>query len=169
MSWKRWMNIKIRKEFKQILQISIFILIASLPFISLTNIMGIETFLDSFDNPESYIFIKNSNEVKGLTTQEDQYVIIQKTTHPDFEVQKDDEILYFNINGEIECNKIFEVTGTGFFTKYYIQNQSNQDDAVYQAQIVGKVIKNIDNNIWNELSLKLWDLSIRHLNIQKAT
>lgn len=164
----RWMNIKIRKGVEQVLQISIFLLIACLPFISLTNIIGVETFLDSFDNPESYIFIKNSDEVQGLKTQREQYLIIQKTTHPDFKIQTNDEIIYFNIKGEIECNKILAIKGTGVFTKYYIQTEGDQDNAIYQAQVVGKIIYEIDSNIWNEISLKLWDYSINYLNIEKA-
>lgn len=130
--------------------------------------IGIETFLDSFDNPDSYIFMKNSNDIQGLKTQDEQYIIIQKITHPDFEIEKNDEILYFNIKGEIECNKILDVQGTGFFTKYYLENEDNLENTLYQTQIVGKVIKNLDNNIWNELSLKLWDVSINYLNIQKV-
>lgn len=163
------MNIKTKKELKQLSKILIFVIVASLPFITLTNIIGMETFLDSFENPEAYICMKNSDDIQGLKTQDEQYILIQKTTHPDFQIEKNDEIIYFNIDGEIKYNKILDITGAGLFKKYYIQNQNEQDDAIYETQIVGKIIKNIDSNIWNELSVKLWEISIKYLNIQKVT
>ena len=144
-------------------------IVVSLPFITLTNIIGIETFLDSFEYPESYVCMKNSDDIQGLKAQDEQYIIIQKTTHPDFQIEKNDEIIYFTIDGEIKYNKILDITGTGLFKKYYIQNENDQDSTIYETQIVGKIIKNIDNNIWNELSVKLWEISIKYLNLEKAT
>jgi hypothetical protein len=127
-----------------------------------------EIFLDSFENPESYVCMKNSDDIQGLKAQDEKYILIQKTTHPDFQIEKNDEIIYFNINGEIEYNKILDITGAGLFKKYYIHNENEQDAAIYETQIVGKIIKNIDSNIWNELSVKLWEISLKYLNLQKA-
>ena len=158
-----------RESIKNLIQILVFISIASLPFISVTNILGLETFLDSFENPESYICFKNTNQISGIQTNQESYIIIQTSKHPKFILEESDSILYYKIDGEIVCTKIDEIVGVGTFKKYYIDNgeESFTEYPIYENQIIGKIVKAVDNNIWNELSIKLWEISINNLNPRK--
>lgn len=152
---------------KKALQLTLFILFASLPFISVTNQLGIDAFIDSFEHPKSYMCLKNNNQISGISTENTNYVIIQKKDHPDFNINKDDVIIYCSLNGEISCDEINNIQGVGTFTRYYLKEHKNQEDEniIYHTQIIGKIIKTVDNNIWNELSFKLWDISINNLNV----
>ena len=155
-----------KENLKKILEFSIFLSIASLPFIAATSMLGIDTFLDSFENPESYVYLKNSDSVSGITTDQDKYIIIQKQNHPDFEIQKKDTILYFKFDGELAYNKINEINGVGAFTRYYTDEENQEENIVFANQIVGKIIKVLDENILTDLSIKIWDISISNLNIE---
>lgn len=141
-------------------------LLASLPFISITNIIGIDIFLDSFENPESYICLKNSDNIIELED-DYQYIIIQKSTHPDFNIDTNDVVLYFSFDGDILCSKINEINGIGSFKRYHISDQysDNKDSSIFQNQIIGKVVQTLDDNPWNKLLIKMWDISIHNLNI----
>ena len=44
--------------------------------------------------------------------------------------------------------------------------KENNAKSFYETSVVGKVVGVIDNNIWNSLSLKTWDMSINNLNIR---
>jgi hypothetical protein len=153
-------------KIKNMLQIIVFICLTALPFITVTNILGIETFLDSFENPDSYVCYKDSGNLVGLKTDSDRYILLQKTNHPDFNIEKSDIVLYCKIDGEIACEEVSSITGIGNFRRYLTKNYLEYDEEViYQSQIIGKVIKIIDNNIWNEMSLKIWEISINNLKI----
>jgi hypothetical protein len=161
--------VKMKEPIKNLLQILVFISIASLPFISMTNILGIETFLDSFENPEAYICFKDRNQISGIQTNQESYIIIQISDHPSFVLEESDSILYYEMNGKIVCTKIHEIAGIGTSRKYYIEEneESFKEYPIYENQIIGKVVKVVDNNIWNELSIKLWEISINNLNPRK--
>ena len=92
MSWNRWTEKK--RIIKTVIKIWIFISIASLPFITVTQIIGMDAFLDSFENPDHYICLKDKNNVYGSKTKTGEYMIIQKSSHPDFNVKKSDTIIY---------------------------------------------------------------------------
>ncbi len=155
-----------REDLKKIMEFCVFVSIASLPFMITTNVLGIDTFLDSFENPNSYVYFKDSDSISGITTNQEKYVIIQKTSHPSFEVHEKDTILYFNFEGELECNKINGISGIGYSTKYYTNSEENEEDYVFDNQVVGKVIQVLDENIITDLSLIVWDISISNLNIE---
>jgi hypothetical protein len=36
---------------------------------------------------------------------------------------------------------------------------------IHKSQVVGKIINIIDGNIWNSISIKMWETSINTLNI----
>jgi hypothetical protein len=151
---------------KKILEFSIFISLATMPFIVTTSVLGIDMFLDSFESPESYVSLKNSNLISGLTTNPENYIIIQRINHPDFKINKGDTVLYFDFDGELTCNKINEVNNEIVFKRYYIEQETEDEIYIYTNQIVGKVIKVLDGNILTDLSLKIWDISIANLNIE---
>lgn len=121
-------------------------------------------FLDSFENPKYYLSIEN-NKLFGVDTNE-KILIIQKSSHPDFIVENNDDIIYFTKNGDILCSKVYEINSINTKNKFYTVNYNNlHNKIIYENQIIGKIIKIIDNNIWNSISLRFWDISIHNLNI----
>ena len=158
---------KLRKITKNIIKLCVFASIASLPFITVTNIVGLDAFLDSFENPEYYLCLQDEdNSLKSDTN--GQYVIIQKKSHPNFGIQNDDYVIYYRENGEITCNKACGVTGVQTTEKFYTYNENDHSYSgpVYPNQVIGKIVKVVDSNIWNSISIKIWDVSIHNLNIK---
>jgi len=154
-------------EHKKIIKILIFIIVAALPFISLTNMVGMDIFLDSFENPESYICLKNSDKIIELEDNNKEYIIIQKSTHPDFNIDTSDIVVYFSFEGDILCSEINEINAIGSFKRYQISDHQseNKETQIFQNQIIGKIVKTLEDNPWNTLLIKMWDISIHNLNI----
>jgi hypothetical protein len=156
---------KLTKQQKTIIKTSIFLIIATIPFISAASQMTMEQFLDSFENPEHYISIQNDNLIKSAS-QKEGYMIIQRSSCPDFEIKENDEIIYFESDGEIKCSTVIHSSKIGTIKHYYTINQDHtEEESVYENQIIGKVIKTMDDNLWNTISIRTWDISIHQLNI----
>jgi len=157
-----------KENLKKIIKLSIFLIIASLPFLTITQIIGMETFLDSFEHPESYVCLEGNGNWLGTKTKEAGYIIIQRASHPDFKIKDSDSVIYCKYNGEIACNQIKEKEYYMNSIKRYhaIDNNEPNEEIIYENQIIGKVIKTIDDNLWNTLSIKLWEISIYNLNIK---
>jgi len=154
----------LNKKIKTILKFIFFVSAACLPFITITNILGLNVFLDSFEKPEYYLCIEN-NFLYGAETNT-QYLVLQKSSYPDFNVEKNDEIIYFGNNGNILFSKVFEVNSVNTENKFYSVNSDNVlRGVIYEKQIIGKVVKTIDDNILNLISIKFWDISIHNLNV----
>lgn len=157
----------IKKKIKNTIKFFVFISLAYLPFITVTQIIGMDTFLDSFENPKYYICLQDKDNAFGLNTKNEEYLIIQKTSHPKFTVKKSDSIIYCKNNGEITYNKVFNINNIGAIKKYYaIEENDIISQPIYESQIIGKVITVIENNIWNSISIKIWELSIHNLNLR---
>jgi hypothetical protein len=165
MSWKRW------KEKKRItenaIKICIFISIISLPFVTVTQMIGIDTFLDSFENPEDYICLQDKDNLFATNTKNGEYVIIQKSSHPNFDVKKSDSIVYCKNDGSIACNKVYRINNIGAIKRYHITGENDiTSQPIYEYKIIGKIIKVVDGNIWNSISLRVWETSIHSLNLR---
>lgn len=147
-----------------VIKICIFILIVNLPFLTITQLVGMETFLDSFEHPESYQYI-NSDTLDIDEINRD-YIVLQKPSHPDFSIVKGDEIFYLNDEGGLMCSPVYYVNNERVTKRYYTIDFNDKLNAepVYEYQIIGKVVCFIDDNIWNTLSLKIWDMSVNNLN-----
>jgi len=158
-----------KETLKTIIKPLIVLVIISLPFVTVTNILGIETFLDSFENPESYICLQDDGNWFSTKTTEQKYVIIQRSSHPEFTIEDNDEIIYCKSNGEIDCNKIKqEQYHLSSIKRYYaVENNKLTGERIFESQIIGKVVKIIDENPWNSLSIKLWEISIHNLNVKE--
>ncbi|MCK5112845.1 MAG: hypothetical protein KAQ84_04820 [Thermoplasmatales archaeon] len=153
-----------KKVANNLLKICAFIAIVNLPFITITQLIGMNAFLDSFDFPESYQYFK-SNKLDMDNTDEN-YLVLQKASHPDFSIIKGDEILYLKDEGGLICRRVYHVSKQEEIKKYYTLN-FNEDingEPIYDHQIIGKIVSVVDNNVWNTLSLKVWDISINNLN-----
>ena len=145
------------------INIIVFIVFVNLPFISITQIIGFDIFFDSFENPTSYQYFKN-NLADDFPIN---YCVMQKSSHPDFLISKNDKIIYINEDGEILCKTISNINYKNSNTNFYkIKFDENLDSInIKDYQIIGKIVNDIDDNIWNKLSLKVWDASINNLNV----
>jgi len=158
-------GVQLNKKIKNIIKFCIFISIAIIPLITVTINLGLNMFLDSFENPQYYLSIENNKLLNGVNANQ-QVLIIQKSSHPEFYVENNDEIIYFTKNREILCSKVYEINSINTKNKFYKVNYNNPNsEIICENQILGKIIKIMDNNIWNLISIKVWDISIHNLNL----
>jgi len=152
---------------KKTITLLIVTFLAFLPFIYVTNIIGLDIFLDSFENSNYYIIIQDKENILQSNTDGD-YLIIQKSSHPDFEIEESDTIFYSNFEGDILYTKINYVTSIAAIKRYYIdkQNEEKDKDFIFENQILGKIIRIIDNSIFNSITVKIWDTSIHNFNLR---
>ena len=144
-----------KRIIKSIISICTFIAIVNMPFITITQLMGLEAFIDTFDNSESYQYFK-SNKL-DLSNSNGDYVVIQKSSHKDFLIREGDEIFYLKDEGGLICRKVYHISSQGLMKKYYTINYYDKinDKPIYEDQVIGKVVGVIDDNIWNSISLKV--------------
>jgi len=156
-----------KEKAKHILNICVFISLTNLPFISSTQLLGMDAFLDSFESPEDYVYFQADEQITGGLTDDDDYFVLQRTSHPEFALNEGDAILYCTGNAVVVCNRIYSISCIGALKKYHVTNVNNGliDYPVYDYQIIGKVVSIVDNNLWNVISIKLWDVSIHNLNV----
>ena len=129
-----------------------------------------EIFIDSFENPEHYLCIQTDNLLFTSNTDQSDLIIIIKSSHPDFKIKKGDCIIYFSDEGNIEYCKIEYIKSYGGEEKYFKQRDVNIFNyPIFGEQIIGKILKIIDNNIFNSISVKIWEASINNLNIRAVT
>jgi hypothetical protein len=147
---------------KNIIKLCVFILIGNLPFLTLTNLLGVEIFLDSFDNPDDYQYIKPENV--GLQTMTGKYIVVQKSSHPDFSLLTGESIFYIKDEGGLLCQRIYRISDQGSLKKYYTLSFDGDTEPIVEQEIIGKIIGTIDDNLWNALALEFWDISIKNLN-----
>jgi len=166
MNWKRCKLIRDYK-IKKITKLLVFISVSTLPFVGLTSLLGLETFLDSFETPDSYLYLENSDELVNLNFKDSVFIIVQKSDHPEFDVKESDTVVYSSLTGDISCNKIEHIHSIGPLKKYELKGNDikQYSETIYEEQIIGKVIKITDKNILNTFSLELWTITINNLNI----
>lgn len=157
------MKITLRKTFTLI----IFTLISCLPFIHIIDIIGIELYLDSFENSDNYICIQDRQNSLESNTFGD-FLIIQKAAHPEFKIEKSDLIIYCDNEGDITFTKVNYINSISAMKKYYVEKdtQELEKNVIFENQILGKVIEIVDENVINSISVKIWETSIHNLNIK---
>ena len=163
------MKPKNKKIVKTTTKIIAFILIANLPLITATSLIGLDPFLDSFENPNSYLYLRGIGVSMEPNIKDGDYIVLQKSSHPDFTITEGDVILYFQDNGKATCHRVYHITAIGSVKRYHTAGDSNYfaDPPVYENQIVGKVVKTVDDNPWNLFAIKIWDITINNLNIKE--
>jgi len=145
-------------------KLCIFLAVANLPFMTVAQLIGMDTFLDSFQHPDAYQYMKNDNasntDVKAC------FLILQTPTIQDFIVQNGDTILYRTNEGSVRCEPVLQIQLLHGTTVYYtaIPTEDDIKGPIYDNQVLGKVTGIVDDNLWNALSLQLWDFSIKNLN-----
>ncbi len=150
---------------KKAVRFCTFVMIANLPFLTMTQLLGINTFLDSFQHPSSYQYLKYYMS-EGFE-QKTVYIILEKPTHQDYSIAQGDMILYRSTKETLECRTVY-ATQLQHGEKIYYTTTPNEDDLegpILSSQILGKSTKMIDDTLWNALSVNLWGLVIENLNV----
>jgi hypothetical protein len=153
-----------KKIGKKIIKLTLFIIIANLPFLTMSQLLGINTFLDTFKHPDSFLYIKGDK--LGLSEKNPTYYVLQKQTNGNPSICEGDSILYRTTANTLHCNIVYDIKTQQGTATYYTTNanENTLDGPIFQSQILGKVTGTIDDNIWNALSLQVWDLSRANLN-----
>lgn len=126
--------------------------------------IGIDAFLDSFKNPKVYDFLVTDIYSTYTDTGQEKYILLQKTSHPNFSIENGDTILYCNDKGKTACDKVHQINCIGTIKRYDITDENIGEIPIYETQIYGKVLGFVDNNPWNILSIKIWDISTHTTN-----
>lgn len=154
-----------KKLLLQVAKLCAFFIIANLPFLTIIQLVGIDTFIDSFHHPESYHYLKNERlDVPGIYTG---FIVLEKRTAQDYLIEQGDIILYYSANNKLQQQVVCQILYYKGMKMYYttVDNQDNYDGPIYDQQIIGKIKGFFDENIWNTLCLLLWDFSIDTLNV----
>ncbi|MBU0496449.1 MAG: hypothetical protein KKC68_05440 [Candidatus Thermoplasmatota archaeon] len=154
-----------RETRNKLIEFIVFVSVLNIPFLSIASTIGFETFLDSFEHPQDYEWFSNMN-LQGVTS-ETSNIIVQKTHHPDFTLTYGDTIVYFQENMGFQCGQIDLVSTECHQKIYYIilEEQPLSYQPVFEEQVVGKILHTIDNDIWNSLTLELWQTATMRLNL----
>jgi hypothetical protein len=163
MTFKRWID---KKILTLAIKFCLFLLIVSIPFISISQMIGIDTFLDSFENSEYYLCLQDDNGLYAINKHEKDYVIIQQSKHPHFSAEKNDYIIYFTNDNELTCRRVYHISCIGTNKRYHTQDKESIGHHVLENQVLGKIIKVVDDNILNSISISIWEISINNLNIR---
>jgi hypothetical protein len=149
---------------RAILKLCGFLIIANLPFLTISQLIGIDTFIDSFNHPGSYYYIKN----KDVTSMNPAtgYIIIEKPTDQASTIREGDSILCHTIKNTLQQRIVSQIHTKDGITTYYTTSYNESIDApIYESQIIGKIIGTSEDNIWYELCLQAWEISIEKFNI----
>ena len=165
-SYKRWKEMK--EIVKNVFNLCVFISLVNLPFITVTQLISTDTFLDSFENPDFYLYLQSGGYSMEPDIKEEDYILLQKSSHPDFNIQAGDVILYCKDDGEIDCNRIHNINGISSVKRYHIidDNGNLTDKHIYGSQIIGKIVSVVNTNLWDVISMKIWDMTIHNLNVR---
>jgi hypothetical protein len=152
---------------KNILRLSLklcgFILIANLPFLTITHLIGTDTFIESFKKPDSFYYIKNE-QIPNIDPTVG-YIILEKPLNQASDIKKGDSILCQTRN-TLQQRTVSQITTDHGITTYYtISSAETTNTAIHASQIAGKIIGTSENNIWFLICLQVWEVSINKLNI----
>jgi hypothetical protein len=154
-----------RKFIKRVLRLCAFVIIVNLPFLTMTQLLGINTFLDSFQHPSSYQYLKYNEREKF--EQKTMYIILEKPTGQDYSITQGDTILYRSTKETLECRTVYATQIQHGEKIYYTStpDENDLDGPIFYSQILGKSTRMIDDNFWNALSVHVWGLVIENLNV----
>ncbi len=140
-----------------------FFFIANLPFLTISQLVGIDTFIDSFKNPSSFYYLKNDRIHSTDPTAG--FIILEKPPYQGSSIKEGDRILCHTMKNTLQQRFVYQIiTEDGIKTYYTTSNTETSDGPIYESQIVGKIIGISEDNIWYALCLQVWDLSIDNLN-----
>jgi hypothetical protein len=153
-----------KKLLQLLLKICGFILLANLPFLTITHLIGTDTFIESFKNPHHFYYIKNENIPNIDPTI--RYIILEKPHNQASDIKAGDSILCQTVKNTLQQRTVSQIrTEQGTTTFYTISSTETTNTPIHASQIAGKIIGTSENNIWYLLSLQIWDVAITKLNI----
>jgi hypothetical protein len=146
-------------------QLATFVILANLPFLTISQILGIDTFLDSFQHPKSYQYLKD-DKINGLE-QKKGYLIFTTLSSQENPITEGDTILYRGSANTIEYRMVYSIHIHHGDKTYYTTTSNGEklDGPIYNYQILGKTTGIIEDNLWNALSIHIWSLAIKNLNV----
>lgn len=143
-----------------------FIALVNLPFLTITQQIGLDVFLDSFENPDYYQYTQETTLQSIERSHEPSLILIQKASHPTFSIQEGDIALYATTYERIIYDTTNKQTKTYQIHTYYSTLYTpEKTKPIPGYSLMGKIIVKLDDNIWNAISLKTWESSIKILNI----
>jgi hypothetical protein len=153
-----------RKTLLRIIKICVFFLIANLPFLTLINLFGIDTFIDTFRHPTAYQTIK-TDTIPQFTTQSE-YILLKKPHHQNYSIEINDILLYYTTQETFVKERVSSIVSTNGINRYYTvaRNNPSSNGPIFEDQILGIIQAEYDSNLWNNLCIQLWDLSTENLN-----
>jgi len=159
---------KMKLTVKNAFNLCVFIFLVNLPFITVTQLISTDAFLDSFENPDFYLYIQSGGYSMEPDIKEEYYILLQKSSHPDFSIRDRDVIIYCKDNGEIVCNKVCNINCISPVKRYHVvdDNDNLTDKNIYGSQIIGKIVSVVNTNLWDVISMKIWDMTIHNLNVR---
>jgi hypothetical protein len=147
-----------------ILKITAFFIIANLPFLTVAHLIGIDTFIDSFNHPTTYSYLKNQDI--HLMNPSIRYIILEKPSHQAPVIKEGDSILCHTIKDNIQQRMVSQIQTKQGITIYYTTSSTDSSNTqVYDSQIIGKIVGTSEDNLWYTLCLQFWELSREKLNI----
>jgi hypothetical protein len=154
-----------KKKIYSLLRFFIFIFIVNLPFLGMSTLLGSHVFIDSFEHPQFYQYIKTDQIQLHETSLG--YLVIQTPSHPDFSLTVGDTIFYHTESGELYMRSIVSIEKQPPLKMYtvYGSDETASVESVISRYILGKVITSFDDSIWNRISVYSWDVSVNRLNI----
>jgi hypothetical protein len=153
-----------KKFLYPILKFSSFFLLVNLPFLTVSQLIGMDAFIDSFKHPDSIISIK-SEKIPGMEN-EGGYIIIEQPSYQGFSIGEGDCILYQTKKDSLQQNIVSSIKSDEGRKMYYTTSYSDANEGpIYDQQIIGKIIGKSGDNLWVALCLEFWEASIDKLNI----
>lgn len=143
---------------------SVFFIIVNLPFLTVTYLFGVETFIDSFKYPNSFQFIKTDN-IPHLDMNAG-FILYEKANHEGYMIQERDIILYHTAQDILQQSMVYRIVSENGVNRYYVIASDNDDlnTIVNEHQIIGKIKGRFDDTIWTIFCMYIWDLSVDNLN-----
>lgn len=141
-----------------------FLSIANLPFLTLTNLFGTQSFIDSYRYPSSFQYIK-TDAIDNLNTHEG-YLLIERPTHHGYAINEQDIILYHSSNQTITQRVVSSIVTKNGANTYFINDLPNGtcSEPINEQQIIGKIKARFDDNLWITMCLRIWQISSDNLN-----
>jgi|GEM_PF-6694682 len=122
---------------KAILQVAMIFLVVNLLFLSAVSSVGLQVFIDTFEQSENYVFVKNHS-----LDSEDELLIVMNSNHPDFSKNPNATLLRIKASESI-----------------------SHDAAHSSHSTIGKVVGGMNDNLLSTIIFSLWEASTEALNV----
>lgn len=122
---------------KTILQVAMIFFVVNLLFLSAVSSVGLQVFIDTFEQSENYVFVKNHS-----IDSEEELLIVMNSNHPDFSKEQNATLLRIKAS------------------------QSGPYDTSYSSHSdIGKVVGSMNDDVFSKIIFSLWEASTETLNV----